>query len=104
MGVVGFEQRLREIHVRIVGPGQPGFDGSGPLDRVSDGLIVVLLFVDDGRGGAPCELTLAHALQGGIPVNPNRPGAATDVCKSIYHVVEHLLPPTPPSGQRAAIW
>ena len=49
------------------------------LERVSDGLIVVLLFGDDGRGGALCELTLAHALQGGIPVDPNRPGAAMDV-------------------------
>ena len=57
-----------------------GIDGSGLLERVSDGLIVVLLFGDEeGRGGAPCELTLAHALQGGIPVNPSRPGAAMDV-------------------------
>ena len=45
------------------------------LERVSDGMIVVLLFGDDdGSGGAPCELTLAHALQGGIPVTPTGQG------------------------------
>ena len=53
--------------------------------------------------GARRKLNLAHALQGGIPVDPNRPGTAMDVCKSVYHVVEHLSP-TPPSGQRAANW
>ena len=79
MGVVGFEQRLRWDTCTYSQPWGAGVDGSGPLERVSDGLIVVLLFGDDGRGGAPCELTLAHALQGGIPVDPNRPGAAMDV-------------------------
>ena len=78
---VGFEQRLRWDTCTYSRPGAAGVDGSAPLERVSDGLIVVLLFGDDnGRaGGAPCELTLPHALRGGIPVDPNRPGAAMDV-------------------------
>ena len=78
MGVVGFEQRLSWDSCAYSWP-WAAVDGSGLLERVSDGLIVVLLFGDDGGGGAPCEVTLAHALQGGIPVDPNRPGAAMDV-------------------------
>jgi len=56
-----------------------GIDGSGP-GAGKRRLDCCLLFGDeDGRGGAPCELILAHALQGGILVDPNRPGAAMDV-------------------------
>ena len=43
--------------------------GAAPWRGVSDGLVVVLLFGDGGRG-APCELTLAHALQAGTHVDP----------------------------------
>ena len=64
---------LDGIHVRIAGPGRAGSMGAAPWSGVSDGLIVVLLFGDDGRG-APCELTLAHALQAGIHVGPTGHG------------------------------
>ena len=65
---------LNGIHVRIAGPGRAGSMGAVPWSGVSDGLVVVLLFGDDGRGGAPCELTLAHALQAGIHVDPTGQG------------------------------
>ena len=64
---------LDGIHVRIAGPGRAGSMGAAPWSGVSDGLVVVLLFGDDGRG-APCELTLAHALQAGIHVDPTGHG------------------------------
>ena len=60
---------LNGIHVRIAGPGRAGSMGASPWRGVSDGLVVVLLFGYDGRG-APCELTLAHALQAGTHVDP----------------------------------
>ena len=73
MGVVKFDNGLDGIHVRIAGPGRAGSMGAAPWSGVSDGLIVVLLFGDDGRG-APCELTLAHALQAGILADPTGQG------------------------------
>ncbi len=81
MGVVDFKQRLGRDPCIYSRPWAAQVDGSGPLERVSDGLIVVLLFGDEGRGGAPCELTLATAVQDGIPVYPNRPGA--DGCMKV---------------------
>ena len=78
-GVVGYKERLGWDTCAYSRPWAAGVGGSGLLERVCDERILVLPFGDDGRGGAPCELTLAHALQGGIPVDPNRPGAAMDV-------------------------
>jgi hypothetical protein len=51
------------------GPGRRGRPPGAQERRLNYVLRVLGL-----RRGAPCEITLALALQGGIPVDPNRPG------------------------------